>query len=63
MGMAAILVMWHTQFVFTFISPSHEGSAWNLASTGLEVSKEKMFENVECEWPRTKVNEWPLIFV
>ena len=65
MGMVAILVMWHKPFVLTFIHSSHEGSKWNLASIDLAISKEKKFENVESEWPWTKVNEWPgpLIFL
>ena len=46
MNMAAIFVMWHKSFVFTFIPPSHEGSTWNKASISLAVSKEKKFENV-----------------
>ena len=46
MGMAAILVMWHKPFEQPFIPLSHGGSTWNLASIGLEVSKEKKFENV-----------------
>ena len=41
MGMAAILVMWHKSFEQTFIPLSHGGSTWNLASIGLEISKEK----------------------
>ena len=61
MGMAAILVMWHRPFEQTFIPLSHGGSTWNLVSIGLEVSKEKTFENVNLmevnEWP------WPLIFI
>ena len=40
MGMVAILVMWHRPFEQTFIPLSHGGSTWNLASIGLEVSKE-----------------------
>ena len=65
MGMAATLVMWPGPFEQTFISPSYGGSTWNLASISLFVSKEKKFENVESEWPCTKVNEWPwpLIFI
>ena len=47
MGMAAILVMWPGPFEQVFVPTSHGGSTWNLASTGLEVSKEKKFENVE----------------
>ena len=57
MGMVAILVMWHISFVL--ILSSHGGSTWNSDSIGLAVSKEKKFENVESEWPSTKVNEWP----
>ena len=65
MGMAAILVMWHESFVLTFILPSLEGSTWNMVSIGLVFFEEKKFENVESEWPWTKVNEWPwpLIFI
>ena len=37
------------------IPPSHGDSTWNLASIGLAVSKKKKFENVESEWPWTKV--------
>ena len=64
MSMVAILVIWHKPFELTFIPPSHGKSTWNLASIGLAVSKEKKFENVESEWPWTKVNEWswPLTF-
>ena len=46
MGMVARLVTWHRPFEQTFIPLSHGGSIWNLASIGLEVSKEKKFENV-----------------
>ena len=65
MGIAAILVMWHKPFILTFILSSHEGSTWNMASIGLVFFEEKKFENVESEWPWTKVNEWPwpLIFI
>ena len=65
MDMVTILVMWLKPIVFTFIPPSHGGSEWNLASIGPTVSKEKKFENVESEWPWTKVNEWPwpLVFI
>ena len=47
MGMAAILVMWTGPFEQIFVSPSQEGSVWNLASTGLVVSEEEMFENAD----------------
>ena len=57
MDMAAILVMWHKPFVLTFIPLYHGGSTWNLALIALAVFKEKKFENVESEWPWTKVNE------
>ena len=50
MGMAAILVMWHRSFEQTFIPLYHGGSIWNLASIGLEVSKEKKFENVNLSY-------------
>ena len=65
MDMAAVLVIWHKPFVLTFITPSNEGSIWNLTSIGLAVSKEKKFEIDESEWHWTKVNEWPwpLIFI
>ena len=45
MGMAA-MVMWPGPFEQTFILLSHGGSTWSLALTGLVVSKEKTFENV-----------------
>ena len=65
MDMAAILVMWHKPFILTFIHPFHGGSIGNLASNSLAVSKEKKFQNVETEWPWTKIIEWPspLIFI
>ena len=59
MGMAAILVMWPGPFEQAFVPPSKEGSIWNLAPIGLAVLKENKFENIESEWPWTKVNEWP----
>ena len=64
-GIVAILVMWPGPFEQIFVTPSHAGSTWILASVGLAVSKEKKFENVESEWPWTKVSEWPwpLIFI
>ena len=34
MDMAAILVMWHKPFVFTFIIPCHGGSTWNFGFSG-----------------------------
>ena len=46
MGMVAIFVMWHRPVEQIFIPLSHGGSMWNLVSIGLEVSKEKKFENV-----------------
>ena len=65
MAMAASFVMWHRSYVLNFIPLSHGGAIWNLASIGLLVSKKTKFENVEPEWPWTKVNEWhwPLIFI
>ena len=51
MGMAAILIMWHKPFELTFIPPYHGGSAWNLTSIGLVVSKEKKLKNVESQRP------------
>ena len=59
MGMAAILVMWSRPFEQIFVPPSYGGSLWNLVFIGQAVSKEKKFENVESEWPWTKVSEWP----
>ena len=47
MDIAAILVMWPRPFEEIFVAPSHGGSIWNLASNGLVVSEEKMFENVD----------------
>ena len=58
MGMAAILVIWPGPFEQPFIPSSHGGSTWKFASIGPAVSKEKKLENVESEWPWTKVNEW-----
>ena len=58
MDMVAILIIWHKSFVCTFNPSSHEGATWNEASIGIAVSKEKKFENVESEWPWTKVCEW-----
>ena len=55
MGMAAILVMWPGPFEQTFVPPSQGGSMWNLASIGLVVSEEKMFENLDIHtygWQR-----------
>ena len=46
MGMVAILVIWPGPVEQTFILLSHGSSTWNLSSIGLEVSKEKKFENV-----------------
>ena len=65
MGMAAILVMWPAPVEQNFIPLSHEGYPWNLASIGPAISKEKKFENVESEWPWTKVKicPWPFIFI
>ena len=63
MSMAAILVMWHKTFIFTFILQSYGGSIWNLASICQAVCKEKKFEDVESEWPSTKVSEWPWPFI
>ena len=59
MGMAAILVMWPGPFEQPFIPSSHGGFKWNVASIVPAVFKEKKFENVESEGPRTKVNKWP----
>ena len=47
MGMAAILVMWPGPFEQTFVPPSQGDSTWKLASIGLVVSEENMFENVD----------------
>ena len=47
MGMVATLVVWPGSFEQVFVPPSHGGSIWNLASIGLVVSEEKMFENVD----------------
>ena len=65
MDLVAILVMWHKPFELTFITPSHGGSTWKLASIGLAVSKEMKFENVESVRPWMKINEWlwPLILI
>ena len=41
MGMAAILVMWPGPREQTFVSLSHGGSTWNLASIGSAVSEKK----------------------
>ena len=57
MGMAAIWVMWHEPFIFTFIPSSHGGSTWNLASISLAVSKEKKFENVWI-WMSLEQGQW-----
>ena len=46
MGMVAILVAWPGLFEQTFVHPS-QGGSWDLASIGLVVSEEKMFENVD----------------
>ena len=59
MGLEAILVMWPRTVEQIFIPTSHGGSIWNLASNGLVFLEEKRLENVESEWPLTKVNEWP----
>ena len=60
MGLEAMLVMWPRIFEHIFIPTSHGGSIWNLASNGLVFFFwEKKFDNVESEWPWTKVNEWP----
>ena len=63
-GIAIIWVMWPRPFEQIFIPLSDWGFTWNLTSIGLTVYQEKKFENVESEWPWTKVNEWPwpLIF-
>ena len=45
MGMAAILVVWHKSYALTIIPPSHGGSTWNMASTGLAVFTENKFES------------------
>ena len=56
-----ILDKWHKPYLFTFISPSNEGSTLNVASIGLAVYKEKKFENVESEWPwRRPMNDLDL---
>ena len=47
MGMAVIWVMWSKPFEQTFVSPSHGGFTWNLASIDPAVSNEKNFENAE----------------
>ena len=47
MGIATILVMWPGPFEQTFVPISQEGSTWNLASIGLVISDENMFENVD----------------
>ena len=49
MGMVAILVMWHGPFEQPFVPPSQGGSTWNLASTGLVASEEKIFENADVQ--------------
>ena len=61
MGMAAILVMWHIPFEQTFIPLSHGSATWNLASIGLEVSKEKKFENMNLsDLPWRSMNDLDL---
>ena len=49
MDIVAILVMWLAPFEQTFVSPSHGGSTWSLASIGLVVIGEKKFKNIESE--------------
>ena len=45
------------------LNTSHGGSVWNLASNSLAFFEEKKSENVESEWPWSKVNEWPWFYV
>ena len=59
MGLEVILVMWPRTIARFFIPTSHGGSIWNLDSNGHVFFEEKKFENVESEWPWTKVTEWP----
>ena len=57
MGLSAILVMRPIPLDQTFVSLSHGGSTYNLASIVHAVSKKKKFSNVESEAPWTKVSE------
>ena len=64
MDMDVSSVKWHKPFVLSFITPSHGGWTWNLASVGLAVSKKKKFENVESEGPWTKsMNDLDLLIL
>ena len=63
MGMAAILVMWPGPFEQAFFSPIQRRLHMKFDLIGLVVSKEKQFENIESEWPWTKVNEWPWLLI
>ena len=47
------MVMWPGPFEQIFIPHI----PWRLTSIGIAVSEQKKFENVESEWPWTKVNE------
>ena len=60
MGVAAILVMWPRYPEQTFVSPTHGGSTWNLASIGPVVLEKKIFENGERTdngWQRTTTED------
>ena len=63
MGMVTIIVMWPGPFEQTFIPLSDGGAICNFASIGLAVSKKKKFENIEPEFPWTKVNKWPFLLI
>ena len=45
MGVAAIFVIWPRPSKQIFVSPTHGGSIWNLASIGPIVLEKKIFEN------------------
>ena len=47
MGMAAVFVMCPGPFEYTFVSPSHGASTWNLTSINFMGSEEMSFENVD----------------
>ena len=57
--------MWPGPFEQTFVSLSHARLHMKFGFNQFSSSKEKMFENVESEWPCTKVSKWPwpLIFI